>query len=151
MLASTRSSLLQTASAAKSRGFASSARKLDLSKVVLLGRLGNDPVLRTTSSGKPYYSYNVATSTGPPKEEEGRTPAPSTVWHTVFAFNEGSHAGLARVGKGSSVYVEADLEMRPTQSSDGQTQHDRALLRHLTMRVISRVKPAGEEDSAADE
>jgi hypothetical protein len=58
------------------QGFASSARKLDLSKVVLLGRLGNNPVLRTvsfcsiecvmilkliiqTSSGKPYYSSAI--------------------------------------------------------------------------------------------
>lgn len=84
---------------------------------------------------------------------------PPTSWHTIFAFSEASHKLLPYVGKGSTVYVEADLEMRGGgNAQDGTPLPDRPLLRHRKffgesaadssekMNVINRVKPAGEEE-----
>ncbi|BEJ18175.1 hypothetical protein CspHIS471_0704520 [Cutaneotrichosporon sp. HIS471] len=126
----------------------------DLARVTLIGRLGADPILRETSSGKPYYTYSVATTVGPrTTDETGNRVEPPTSWHTVFAFSEASHKLLPYVGKGSTVYVEAELEMRSGgNASDGTPLPDRPLLRHQKMNVINRVRPAGEEEGElADE
>ncbi|OCF31883.1 hypothetical protein I316_06483 [Kwoniella heveanensis BCC8398] len=129
--------------------FTTSSRRLDVSKVILVGRVGSDPILRKTSSGKPYYTYNVATAVGQPTEgEDGKSQQPPTSWHTIFSFNEFQHPQIQRLGKGSSVYVEADLEMRPcTSPEDGTRLHDRAFLRHHKLSVIRGVKPLLEADT----
>ncbi|WRT65960.1 uncharacterized protein IL334_002911 [Kwoniella shivajii] len=136
-----------------SRGFNSSGRSLDVSKVILVGRLGSDPILRTTTSGKPYYTYTVATSVGSPVEVEGgKLQDPPTSWHTIFSFNEFQHPSLQKLGKGSSVYVEAELQMRPSESSsNGHYTHDRAFLKHQKISVINRVKPEGEQSDIEED
>jgi len=151
MLAPLRASLLNSSRSV--RAFSSSGPVSDLAKVTLIGRLGADPIKRETSAGKPYYTYSLATSTGAPRQDDAGKPiAPTTNWHTLFAFNESSHTALQRVGKGSTVYVEAELEMRPSEpTADGTPIHDRALLRHRNMTIINRVKPAGEEDTTTAE
>ncbi|WVW80427.1 hypothetical protein I302_102409 [Kwoniella bestiolae CBS 10118] len=138
------------------RAFSSSTRALDISKVILVGRLGADPILRNTSSGKPYYTYTVATNVGAPVEGEGgKLHPPPTSWHTVFSFNEFQHPALQKLGKGSTVYVEAELEMRPYEpdaSSNGPTpnrfMYDRAFLKHQKLNVITRMKPESEQDGS---
>ncbi|WWC60576.1 uncharacterized protein I303_103150 [Kwoniella dejecticola CBS 10117] len=139
------------------RTFSSSRASLDVSKVILVGRLGADPVLRSTSSGKPYYTYTVATNVGSPVEENGKLQPPPTSWHTVFSFNEFQHPALQKLGKGSTVYVEAELEMRPHESAassigakDGNGyKHDRAFLKHQKLNVINRVRPESEQDNTS--
>ncbi|RSH92761.1 hypothetical protein EHS25_008207 [Saitozyma podzolica] len=151
------------------RSFSTSRVAPDLAKVLLIGRLGADPILRHTASNKPYYTlvmhiidpsavhvgydiYNVATSGPSTRDESGTIHPGPTSWHTVFAFNENAHPSLTRVGKGSTVYVEADLEMRPVPSNaDGSAAPDRAFLRHLSLRVINRVRPEGEETPEGEE
>ncbi|KAK6907623.1 hypothetical protein L486_05542 [Kwoniella mangroviensis CBS 10435] len=134
------------------RAFSSSSRALDISKVILVGRLGADPVLRNTSSGKPYYTYTVATNVGAPVEGEGgKLHPPPTSWHTVFSFNEFQHPALQKLGKGSTVYVEAELEMRPHEPNSASTdkyRYDRAFLKHQKLSVINRVKPESEQDGS---
>ncbi|WWD05452.1 hypothetical protein V865_003529 [Kwoniella europaea PYCC6329] len=134
------------------RAFSSSSRVLDVSKVILVGRLGADPILRNTSSGKPYYTYTVATNVGAPVEGEGgKLQPPPTSWHTVFSFNEFQHPALQKLGKGSTVYVEAELEMRPYETSSTSAErymYDRAFLKHQKLSVINRVKPESEQDGS---
>ncbi|KAK4684713.1 single-strand DNA-binding protein, partial [Tremellales sp. Uapishka_1] len=128
------------------RSFSSTPRALDLSRVTLIGRLGSDPVLRETTSGKPYYTYTVATSVGAfgPEDADGNRAPPPTSWHTVFAFDDRSHKAISRVGKGSQVYVEAELEMRPSPAGADGPIPDRAMLRHQKINILSRVKPESE-------
>ncbi|WWC96681.1 hypothetical protein V866_003553 [Kwoniella sp. B9012] len=142
------SSIARTAT----RAFSTSSQVLDVSKVILVGRLGADPVLRNTSSGKPYYTYTVATNVGAPVEGEGgKLHPPPTSWHTVFSFNEFQHPALQKLGKGSTIYVEAELEMRPSEpnpSSTDRYRYDRAFLKHQKLSVINRVKPESEQDGS---
>ncbi|ORX34122.1 hypothetical protein BD324DRAFT_653398 [Kockovaella imperatae] len=131
------------------RAFSSSPASKDLSKLTLIGRLGADPVARTSTSGKEYYLYTVATQTPPTKGEDGQWVEGHTSWHNVFSFNEGQHALLKRVGKGSTVYVEAELEMRKVNSDESQL-HDRVLLKQIAMRMINRI-PSAESGEAVEE
>ncbi|KAL7423733.1 ssDNA-binding protein, mitochondrial [Cryptotrichosporon argae] len=134
------------------RAFSTSRAQLDISRVTLIGRLGNDPIQRETASGKPYYVYTVATATGAPGvDQDGNRTEPPTSWHNIFAFNEGSFRSLQRAGKGSTVFVEADLEMRAGgTASDGTPLPDKPLLRHRSINIINRLKPLAEEEVAPE-
>ena len=90
-----------------------------VNKVILVGNLGRDPEVRHTQDGKPIVNLNIATSetwrdrtTGERKEK--------TEWHRVVIFNE----GLAKVAeqylkKGSTVYIEGQLQTRKWTDKDG--------------------------------
>jgi single-strand DNA-binding protein len=90
-----------------------------VNKVILVGNLGRDPEVRHTQDGKPIVNLSVATSeswrdrnTGERKEK--------TEWHRVVIFIE----GLAKVAeqylkKGSTVYIEGQLQTRKYTDKDG--------------------------------
>ena len=90
-----------------------------VNKVILIGNLGRDPEVRHTQDGKPIVNLSIATSenwrdrnTGERKEK--------TEWHRVVIFNE----ALAKVAeqylkKGSTVYIEGQLQTRKYTDKDG--------------------------------
>ena len=94
-----------------------------VNKVILVGNLGRDPEVRHTQDGKPIVNLSLATSetwrdrnTGERKEK--------TEWHRVVIFNE----NLAKVAeqylkKGSTVYIEGQLQTRKYTDKDGQEKY----------------------------
>ena len=90
-----------------------------VNKVIIVGNLGKDPEVRHTQDGKPIVNLSIATSetwrdraTGERKEK--------TEWHRVVIFSE----GLAKVAeqylkKGSTVYLEGQLQTRKWTDKDG--------------------------------
>lgn len=94
-----------------------------LNKVQLIGNLGKDPEVRHTQDGRAIVNFSLATteswrdkSTGERKEK--------TEWHTIVIFNE----GLAKVAeqylkKGSSVYVEGQLQTRKWVDKNGDDRY----------------------------
>ena len=83
-----------------------------LNKVLLIGRLGNDPEVKQMVNGKSVARLSIATSntwkdknTGEKKEK--------TEWHRVVIFNEGLVKVVQQyVKKGSQVYIEGQLTTR---------------------------------------
>jgi single-strand DNA-binding protein len=94
-----------------------------VNKVILVGRLGRDPEVRTFQNGNKVVNLRIATSetwkdksTGERKEK--------TEWHSVAIFNE----AIARVAeqylrKGSNVYIEGQLETRKWQDQSGADRY----------------------------
>ena len=83
-----------------------------LNKVMLIGNLGADPVIRQTQDGKRLAQLSLATSetwkdknTGEKKEK--------TSWHRIVIFNDGL-AGVVEsyLKKGSKIFVEGQLQTR---------------------------------------
>ena len=83
-----------------------------LNKVLLIGRLGNDPDIKQMVNGKSVARLSIATSntwkdknTGEKKEK--------TEWHRVVIFNEGLVKVVEQyVKKGAQVYIEGQLTTR---------------------------------------
>ena len=83
-----------------------------LNKVVLIGRLGNDPEIKQMVNGKSVARLSLATSntwkdknTGEKKEK--------TEWHRVVIFSEGLVKVVEQyVKKGALVYIEGQLTTR---------------------------------------
>ncbi len=90
-----------------------------VNKVIIVGNLGRDPEVRTFPTGGKVVNLNIATSenwrdkaTGERKER--------TEWHRVAIFNE----ALGKIAeqylkKGSTVYIEGQLETRKWQDQSG--------------------------------
>jgi len=129
-----------------------SSRSSDVSKLILVGRLGKDPEVRITKSEKEYVSYTVATTNHPPPPPgpDGTRPESKTTWHHVLSFNPNSNNYLRNLQKGSHVYVEANFELRePDPTADPYTpQGQRQIfLRHENIRLLRGPMQPVEENS----
>ena len=94
-----------------------------VNKVILIGNLGRDPEVRSFANGGKVVNLRLATSetwkdrnTGERKER--------TEWHSVAIFNE----PLGRIAeqylkKGSTVYIEGQLETRKWQDQNGNDRY----------------------------
>ena len=90
-----------------------------VNKVILVGNLGRDPEVRHTQDGKPIVNLSIATSETWRDRNSGERKE-KTEWHRVVIFNE----NLAKVAeqylkKGSTVYVEGQLQTRKYTDKDG--------------------------------
>ena len=93
-----------------------------VNKVILVGNLGADPESRAMNSGGEVVNFNVATSERW-KDRDGNQQE-KTEWHRVVIFNE----NLGRVAKqylrkGSSVYLEGQLQTRKWTDQNGQDKY----------------------------
>ncbi len=96
-----------------------------LNKVILIGNLGADPEVRSTSNGGRVATLSLATSRQW-KGSDGQRQE-KTQWHRVICWNNKGQA-LADVAekyckKGEKVYVEGEIEYRSWQDKDGQTKY----------------------------
>ncbi|KAH8118533.1 hypothetical protein DFH11DRAFT_680458 [Phellopilus nigrolimitatus] len=149
-------SLLRTArvAGASQRLFSSTAaRRHDLAKLVLVGRLGREVETKYTANNKEYISYTVATTNypPPPANPDGSRPSSRTSWHHIYAFNPSNFNYLRGLGKGSHVYVEANYELRePDSAAEPGSPHGQRqiFLRHETIRLLKGVPRSSPEDES---
>jgi len=94
-----------------------------VNKVILVGRLGADPEIRRTQSGKPIANLSIATSQSWRDKDSGERKE-KTEWHRVCIFNEGL-CGIAEkyLKKGSNVYLEGALQTRKWTDNNGQDRY----------------------------
>ncbi len=97
-----------------------------LNKVSLLGHLGSDPEVRSTSNGTRVATLSLATSRQW-KNQAGEQQE-KTEWHRVVLWNNNRGTGLADVAerylkKGSQVYVEGSIEYRTWEDREGKTRY----------------------------
>ena len=94
-----------------------------VNKVILIGNLGRDPEVRSTSAGKKIASLSIATSDSWRDKQTGERRE-KTEWHRVVIYNE----GLAEVAerylvKGAKVYVEGCLRTRKWTDQNQQERY----------------------------
>jgi len=90
-----------------------------VNKVTLLGNVGRDPEVRHTQDGKPIVNLSIATSESWRDKASGERKE-KTEWHRVVIFNEGlAKVAEAYLKKGSSVYLEGQLQTRKWTDKDG--------------------------------
>ena len=94
-----------------------------VNKVILVGNLGRDPEVRSFQNGGKVVNLRIATSENWKDKNSGERKE-RTEWHSVAIFDE----NLARVAeqylkKGSTVYIEGQLETRKWQDQSGQDRY----------------------------
>jgi len=88
-----------------------------VNKVILLGRLGADPQLKYTASGKATVSFNLATN-AVWKDQEGKQQE-KTDWHRVTAWGKLAEIMGEWLKKGSLVFLEGRLQTRSYEDTNG--------------------------------
>ena len=101
-----------------------------LNKVQLIGNVGKDPEVRSTSSGGRVADFSLATSRSWNDAAGAGGKQEKTEWHRCIAWNgrNGQGMGLADiveryVKKGDKLYVEGSIEYRQWQDQQGQTRY----------------------------
>lgn len=89
-----------------------------INKVIILGRLGGDPEMRTMPNGDQAARISIATSTEWTDKNTGEKKQ-QTEWHTVIAYRKLAEIIGQYLKKGSQVYVEGKLRTRKWQAQDG--------------------------------
>ena len=96
-----------------------------MNKAILVGNLGADPEVRSTSNGSRVATLSIATSRQW-KNQAGEKQE-KTEWHRVVFWNT-KFSTLADIAeryckKGDKVYVEGSIEYRSWQDREGQTRY----------------------------
>lgn len=94
-----------------------------VNKVTLLGRLGQDPEVVSTSGDSKIVKLSLATSERW-KDRNSGEQRERTEWHRVVIFNE----NLGRIAeqylrKGAMVYLEGQIQTRKWQDQNGQDKY----------------------------
>ena len=94
-----------------------------VNKVILLGRLGKDPDIRSMQNGKKVANFGIATSKRW-TDRDTQEKKEKTSWHNIVVFNEGL-VGIVEqyVKKGSQIYIEGELQTRKWQDQEGKDRY----------------------------
>jgi len=100
------------------------------------GRIGKDAEIRATRHGMPWAAFPVAVDTDVDSEA-------GTAWVRVALFGDTVDATAPRLIKGTQVYVEGRLTLRPWTDADGKARAGLSLAASLAqpMGQIGRQRP----------
>jgi single-strand DNA-binding protein len=93
-----------------------------INKVILIGNLGKDPVVRYMPSGGAVANLTLATSDSWKDKQTGEQQE-RTEWHNVVFYNRLAEIAGEYLRKGSKVYVEGSLRTRKWQDKTGQDRY----------------------------
>lgn len=88
-----------------------------VNKVILVGRLGRDPDVRSTATGKKVVNFTLATDEI--WTDAGGQRQQRTEWHRIVVWGKQTDACESYLSKGRLVYVEGRLQTREWQDKDG--------------------------------
>ena len=93
-----------------------------LNKVLLVGRLGNDPEIRFSGEGNAIANFSIATNETW-KDKEGNQQE-KTHWHNIVVFGASAEKYIQPyVKKGTLVYIEGSLKTDKWQDKEGNERY----------------------------
>ena len=93
-----------------------------VNRVIILGRLGQDPEARSTANGTQVVNLNVATNELGRADEQGNRPD-LTEWHRIVLFGRMAENAAQYWKKGSQGYIEGRVQTRKWQDQSGQDRY----------------------------
>ena len=112
-----------------------------MNKVILSGRLGADPEVRTAASGTAVAKLRLATN-GRQKNPDGSWEK-TTEWHNVVAFGKTAEMLDQYAPKGKELVIEGRLQTRSYEDRDGNKRYSTEVIVENVELVGPRVeKPA---------
>lgn len=92
---------------------------MSVNKVILLGNVGANPVVRTTQDGKRVATFSLATSD---KWKDNKTGEyrEKVEWHRIVVFSDGLVGIIEKyIQKGTRLFIEGTLQTRKWTGNDG--------------------------------
>ncbi len=121
-----------------------------VNKVILIGNLGRDPEVRSFPNGGKVCNLRIATSETWRDRTSGERKE-RTEWHSVAIFNE----NLVKIAeqylrKGSTVYIEGQLETRKWQDQSGADRYTTEVVLRPYRGELTLLGGRGEGGGGAD-
>src|SRR4051812_41804377 len=94
---------------------------MSVNKVILVGRLGQNPEVRYTPSGAAVANFSVATNeswTDKSGQKQERTE-----WHRIVVWGKLAELCSQYLSKGRQAYIEGRLQTREWQDKDGNKKY----------------------------
>lgn len=95
--------------------------KGSVNKVILIGNLGDDPVIRYAPSGAAIANLSIATSESW-KDKQGDKQE-KTEWHRIVLYQRLAEIAGEYLTKGAKIYLEGRLQTRKWQDKSGQDRY----------------------------
>lgn len=111
-----------------------------VNRVILIGNLGRDHEVHTTSSGNIVTQLSLATSRRV-KQADG-SYGDETEWHRVVCFGKTAEVARDYLAKGRQIYIEGQLRTRKYKDKQG-------IERWVTEVICDQLKMLGRKDDAA--
>ena len=92
-----------------------------MNKVILLGRLGQDPELKHTPSGAAVCNFSIAT-TETYKDKSGQKQE-KTEWHKIVVWGKVAELCNQYLSKGKQALVEGKIQTRSWDDKDGNKRY----------------------------
>ena len=92
-----------------------------LNKVMLIGNVGAEPEIRTTSGGKRVAKFSVATNRS--YTDRSGQQQEKTEWHRCTAWERLAEVIEQYVHKGDRIYVEGSIEYSQTDDESGKPRY----------------------------
>jgi single-strand DNA-binding protein len=114
-----------------------------LNKVMIIGRLGRDPEMRYTPSGRPVTTFSVGTSRSwNTSEGERRT---ETEWFNVVAWSNLAEICKNYLNKDRLVYIEGRLQTRHWEDNEGMKHYATEIVASEMIMLDERRETLSEE------
>lgn len=94
---------------------------MSVNKVILVGRLGQNPEVRYTPSGAAVANFSVATNES--WMDKSGQKQERTEWHRIVVWGKLAELCSKYLTKGRQAYIEGRLQTRQWQDKDGQTKY----------------------------
>lgn len=94
---------------------------MSINKVMLIGRLGQDPELKFTPSGMAVCNFSMATSESWTDKNGQRQER--TEWHRIVVWGKQAENCNKYLNKGSQAFIEGSLQTRSWEDQQGQKKY----------------------------
>jgi len=116
------------------------ATSRSLNKVMLIGNLSRDPVIRTTASDATVCTFGIATNTAW-KDESGEIQE-RTEFHNTVSWNKLAEICAQILSVGMLVYIEGEIRTRTWDDENG-VRHYRSEVRIADMKLLDSKGKSG--------
>jgi single-strand DNA-binding protein len=120
-----------------------------LNKVMIIGRLGRDPEMRYTPSGRPVTTFSVATDRNWNTSDGERRS--ETEWFNIVAWSNLAEICKQYLTKGQLVYVEGRLQSRRWEDQEGNKRTSVEIVANEMIMLSDRRESNNNPEQAAPE
>ncbi len=99
---------------------------MSVNKVILLGRLGQDPELKYTPGGSPVCNFSLATTEA--WTDKSGQKQEKTEWHRVVVWGKLAELCNQYLSKGRQAFLEGKLQTRSWDDKDGNKRYTTEIL-----------------------
>jgi single-strand DNA-binding protein len=122
-----------------------------LNKVMIIGRVGRDPEMRYTPSGRPVTTFSIGSSRSWNTSEGGRRT--ETEWFNVVAWSSLAEICKQYLAKDRLVYIEGRLQTRHWEDQEGNKHSSTEIVANEMIVLDERreFSATGEFEDSGDE